>query len=122
MVELSVERGDLVLEIRGWSKLWALKKQLRVPLAEIRAVRRDPQAAKGSWKGWRMPGTHIPGVITAGTFYRRTGREFWDVRSGSKAVTIELDRGTYRGESSWTSRTRRARSGGSKRRAPVPPR
>ena len=96
MVELSVERGDLVLEIRGWSKLWALKKQLRVPLAEIRAVRRDPQAAKGWWKGWRMPGTHIPGVITAGTFYRRTGREFWDVRSGSKAVTIELDRGKYR--------------------------
>ena len=95
MVELSVERGDLVLEIRGWSKLWALKKQLRVPLAEIRAVQRDPQAAKG-WKGWRMPGTHIPGVIAAGTFYRRTGREFWDVRSGSEAVTIELDRGKYR--------------------------
>jgi hypothetical protein len=53
----------LVVEIRGWSKLWALKKHLRVPLSEIRAVRRDPQAAKGWWKGWRMPGTHIPGIV-----------------------------------------------------------
>ena len=96
MVELSIEQGDLVVEIRGWSRLWAFKRHLRVPLSQIRAVRWDPTVAKGWWKGWRVPGTHIPGVITAGTFYRRGGRDFWDVRGGSKAVTIELERGKYR--------------------------
>ena len=38
----------------------------------------------------------FPGVIIAGTFFRGGRREFWDVRDGSKAVTIELERGKYR--------------------------
>jgi len=96
VVELSIEQGDLVVEVRGWSRLWTFKRRLRVPLSQISAVRWDPTVAKGWWKGWRIPGTHIPGAIVAGTFYRRGGREFWDVRDGSNAVTIELERSRYR--------------------------
>ena len=96
MVELSIDQGDLLVEVRGWSRLWTFKRQLQLPLSNIKAVRWDPAVAKGWWKGWRVPGTHIPGVIVAGTFYRRGGRDFWDVRNGSKAVTIELEGSTYR--------------------------
>lgn len=96
MVELSIGQSDLRVDVRGWSKLWAFKRRLRVPLSQIKAVRREPGAARGWWKGWRVPGTHIPGVIVAGTFRRRGGREFWDVRNGRKAVTIELEGGKYR--------------------------
>src|SRR5438445_1274362 len=87
MVELSMQQGDLVVVVRGWSRLWAFKKQLRVPLSQIRTVRWDTAVASGWWKSWRMLGTHIPGVIIAGTFFRGGRREFWDVRDGSKAVT-----------------------------------
>jgi hypothetical protein len=95
MVELSIDQGDVLIEVRGWSRLWALKSRLRVPLSHVRAVRWDPTVVRGWWKGWRLPGTHIPGVIVAGTLYRRGGKEFWDVRDGSKAVTIELERDRY---------------------------
>ena len=37
-----------------------------------------------------MPGTHIPGVIIAGTFYRNGKRVFWDVKDREKAIVIEL--------------------------------
>ena len=97
MVDLSITQGDVVVAVRGWSTVWALKRRLRFPLTRVRAVRWDPAVAKGWWKGWRVLGTHIPGVIVAGTFYRRGGREFWDVRgSGSKALTLELDQCPYR--------------------------
>ncbi len=37
-----------------------------------------------------MPGTSIPGVITAGTFYQHNQRVFWDVHNPDNAVVIEL--------------------------------
>jgi hypothetical protein len=42
-------------------------------------------------KGIRAPGTHVPGVHTAGTFHIHGERIFWDVRDASKAIVIELD-------------------------------
>lgn len=96
MVELAIEKDGLVLKVRGWSKLWALKRQMRFPLSNVGVVRWDPAVAKGWWKGWRVPGTHVPGVIVAGTYYRRGGREFWDIRDGRKALTIDLKHAKYR--------------------------
>ena len=37
-----------------------------------------------------MPGTYVPGVITAGTFYQDGKRVFWDVHDPEKAVVIDL--------------------------------
>ena len=69
MVDLSVSGGNLVLHIRGADKLWALKSSLEIPLVHIAEIRADPSVAHGWWHGLRMPGTNIPGVLTAGTFY-----------------------------------------------------
>jgi hypothetical protein len=95
MVDLSIDQGNLLVRVRGWSKLWTFKSRLRFPLSQIKAVRWDPAAVKGWWKGWRVPGIRIPGVIIAGTFYRDGGQDFWDVRDGSRAVTIELEGSQY---------------------------
>jgi len=95
MVKLSIEARDLILHIRGWSQLWVLKRRLRVPLTAVQEVKRVPSPVTGWWKGWRMPGIHIPRVIVAGTFYRATGREFWDVRRGNEAVEIRLTGAQY---------------------------
>lgn len=80
MVDFSVRDGVLEVRVLGPGKLWALKSRIRVPVACIRGVRHDPEAARKLWKGWRLPGTHIPGLITAGTYYRSGQKEFWDVR------------------------------------------
>lgn len=96
MVEISVEKGEVALKVRGWSKLWTLRREIRFPLSAVKKARSEPNAVHGWWKGWRLPGTHIPGVVVAGTYYRSGGWEFWDVRSGGKTVSIDLNGGKYR--------------------------
>src|SRR5690242_18028188 len=79
MVDVSVHDGIVTFEVEGADKLWALRSRLEIPLAHIRGVRVDPEVARGWWHGIRMPGTQLPGVITAGTFYQHGKRVFWDV-------------------------------------------
>ncbi len=90
MVDLSISEGKLVLEVRGADKLWALKSSLEIPLQHIAGVRADSSIARGWWHGWRMPGTNVPGVITAGTFYQDGKRVFWDVHNPDNTIVIEL--------------------------------
>jgi hypothetical protein len=89
MVELSFDDGRLILDVQGWDRLWALKKRLEIPLGHVSGVGADPEVTRG-WKGIRMPGTYIPGVITAGTFYHGGKRVFWDVHDPDKAIVIDL--------------------------------
>ncbi len=90
MVHITRADEKLVLEVQGWDKLWALKSRLEVSCSKIRDVRADPTVACASWKGLRAPGTHIPGVITAGTFYQDGKRIFWDVKDPEKTIVVEL--------------------------------
>ena len=68
----------------------ALKSSLEIPLQHVAAIRADPSIARGWWHGIKMPGTNIPGVITAGTFYRDGKRVFWDVHHPDNTVVIDL--------------------------------
>ncbi|MGB2671484.1 MAG: hypothetical protein WA621_16495 [Candidatus Acidiferrum sp.] len=90
MVDLSVSEGNLVLHVHGADKLWALKSSLEIPLRHIVEIRADPSVAHGWWHGLRMPGTNIPGVLTAGTFYQHGKRVFWDVHNPDNTVVIGL--------------------------------
>ncbi len=90
MVEVSVNDGKLMLHVCGADKLWALKSTLEVPLAHVAGVRADAEIARGWFHGLRMPGTNLPGVITAGTFYQDGKRVFWDVHHPEKTIVIEL--------------------------------
>lgn len=90
MVDLSIDEGKLTLHVRGADKLWALKSSLEIPLVHVAAVRADPEVARGWYHGIRMPGTSVPGVITAGTFYQHGQRVFWDVHHPEKTIVIEL--------------------------------
>ncbi len=90
MVELSIFEGKLVLDVQGADKLWALKSSLEIPLEHITGIRADPEIARGWFHGIRLPGTFVPGVITAGTFYQHGQRLFWDVHHPDKTVVIEL--------------------------------
>jgi hypothetical protein len=90
MVDISISSGNLLLHVRGADKLWAFKSSLEIPLAHVKEIRADPSVANGWWHGVRMPGTSIPGVLTAGTFYQDGKRIFWDVHHPDKTVVIEL--------------------------------
>lgn len=90
MVDLSISAGNLVLQIRGADKLWALKSSLEIPLQHVAGIRVDHEVARGWWHGWKMAGTNLPGVITAGTFHQDGKRVFWDVHDPENTVVIDL--------------------------------
>src|SRR5580698_1440322 len=90
MVDLSISGGNLLLKVHGADKLWAFKSSLEIPLQHVAGIRADPSVAHGWWHGLRVPGTNIPGVITAGTFYQDGKRVFWDVHNPDNTVVIDL--------------------------------
>jgi hypothetical protein len=90
VVDLSIAEGKLTLYVRGADKLWAFKNSLEIPLVHIAGVRADSEAARGWYHGIRIPGTSVPGVITAGTFYQDGKRIFWDVHSPERTIVIDL--------------------------------
>jgi hypothetical protein len=90
VVDLSVSEGKLTLHVRGADQLWALKSTLEIPLEHITGIRADPSIARGWWHGIRMPGTQIPGILTAGTFYQHGQRIFWDVHNPDNTIVIDL--------------------------------
>jgi len=96
MVTVTVEGDRVRFEVEGWDKLWALKSQLEIPLAHIASVRVDPEPARGWWHGLRMPGTQVPGVLTAGTFYQSGGAVFYDVHDPEGTIVLELDHEHYK--------------------------
>lgn len=90
MVTITVDGDALDIEVVGQHKLWALKSSLRVPLSDIRDVRHDPERATRFMPGIKLPGTHIPYVYTAGTYYQADFRpDFWSVRNPEQAVVLQ---------------------------------
>ncbi len=96
MVDISIHGERIRLEVEGLDKLWALKSRLEFPLAHVLSVRQDPEPAVGWWHGVRLPGTNIPGLLTAGTFYQYDGAVFYDVHNPDRTIVLELDHEEYR--------------------------
>lgn len=94
MARVRIDNDTVIVEIEGLDRLWALKKQLTIPVAHLRAAVADPAAARKP-RGIRAPGTYVPGRITAGTYRRRGERTFWDVHDPAKAVVIDLREERY---------------------------
>ena len=94
MATISIDGADLTIDVQGMDKFWSLKSRLTIPMAHVRGATADPSIASEP-KGWWGPGTHVPGVIVAGTFHQDGKRVFWDVHNKDKVVVIELKDDTY---------------------------
>ena len=94
-MHLRVENGTLHIDFTFWEKVWSLHRSFVIPLEHVREVKHG--LPKSTWWEVKMPGSFIPGVIKAGTFITRQGKEFWSVtRWGKQHITIELDHEKYR--------------------------
>lgn len=95
MVEITVHGESVTFEVEGMDKLWALKSRLEIPLNHIKGARVDDNAAKGWWHGVKVPGTDLPGVITAGTFYKAGKTVFYDTHKPEHTIVVDLDHDDY---------------------------
>jgi hypothetical protein len=90
MVKIELTATTLIAHVQGLDKLWAFKGHLEVPLAHVTGIERAAEEARTWFHGIRAPGTSVPGVITAGTFYEHGNRVFWDVHQPDNTVAIVL--------------------------------
>ena len=76
MNEIITSKDTVRIEIKGWDKIWSFRGSLTIPKDSIiRAYKHD---GKLKPPFWRCPGTAIPRVIIAGTYYGRGRKEFWN--------------------------------------------
>jgi len=95
MVQIERKGGNFIFEIVGLHKLWALTSRLTIPISHI--VDAYPNEQRLDFiPGLRMPGTHIPGLITAGTYILKDGTIFCDVVNHDNSIVVELRDEHYR--------------------------
>lgn len=95
MVDVSIADGRVIFEVLGLHKLWALRSRIEIPIDAIKDVWHDPVKAKGWWHNLRAPGTSIPGVLSAGTYYHDGKKIFWDVSDAERTIVVDLDDEDY---------------------------
>jgi hypothetical protein len=81
---VEVHEDYLVVDVRGVEKAMKLLSRLRIPLEHVQGAEADPAIEHTLWRGWRMPGVHLPGV------------RFYDVHGHrDKTIVIHLKDETY---------------------------
>lgn len=95
MVSIEKKDGFYHFNILGWHKLWCLKRRIIIPEENVVFA----SVYSGSFSGLqgiRLPGTYLPGVITAGTYYTGEGWIFCDIVNPDRCLEIGLERERYR--------------------------
>lgn len=95
MVTVQKADDNFIFEIMGLHKLWALRSQLTIPVSNV--INAYPNEQNLNWiQGLRIPGTHVPGLITAGTYIVKDGTIFCDVVDHKKSIVVELQDEFYK--------------------------
>ena len=81
---IDVHEDHLVVDVRGVEKAMTLLSRLSIPLEHVQGAEADPHIEHTLWRGWRIPGVHLPGV------------RFYDVHGHrEKTIVIHLKDETY---------------------------
>ncbi|PMB54106.1 hypothetical protein CEN39_00630 [Fischerella thermalis CCMEE 5201] len=94
-MNLYINENKLNIEFTFTEQLLAVRwrKSWTIPLAHITQIKTaEPES---NWKEIRAPGSFIPGLIKAGTYYTDRGKEFWYVNRDKDYLTIELQNESY---------------------------
>lgn len=92
---IAITNEALTVHVTGIDRILAFKSAITVPLTHVTQITQDATEAAKVFHGLRLPGTAIPGVLTAGSFLKSGEWTFWDVHDPDKAVVIGLDHEHY---------------------------
>ncbi|MEO8898918.1 MAG: hypothetical protein ABI352_09080 [Candidatus Dormibacter sp.] len=90
MATVEVTDELLAVHVTGVDRILAFTSTITIPLAHVTAITQDATEAAKAFHGLRLPGTAIPGVLTAGSFLKSGEWTFWDVHDPGNAVVISL--------------------------------
>jgi hypothetical protein len=94
LAEVEVTDGTLTVRPRGLNRLWAFKREVRVPVAQISGVRTGV-ARQSIPSRLRTLGTYVPGLIQAGTFRGKGERSFWLVGRTRTVTVVDCPGGRF---------------------------
>ena len=81
---VEIHEDHLVVDVRGTEKAMRMLSRLRIPLEHVQGAEADPEIEHTLWRGWRIPGVHLPGV------------RFYDVHGHrDKTIVIHLHDDIY---------------------------
>jgi hypothetical protein len=89
-MNLQIEGDRLKVNLSFLEKLLTLQFNyaFEIPLEHIERV--TTEKPSGSGLQYKLPGTAIPGLLKAGTYYSDRGREFWYVTGDRHYLVLEL--------------------------------
>ena len=92
---VTIERigNDVTLRVLGSHCFWAFKREIRFSADQIASVGRPAPDLRPPWL--RAPGTYLPWVLCAGTYYGTGRKEFWDRTPRGETVQIDLRQGPF---------------------------
>ena len=94
-MEIFTDKKYLYLKFSLAEKILGVHWSFKIPLSDIIDVHTQrPKICH--FKEIRAPGTHFPGLIKAGTYFTKRGREFWYITRKNTFLTIELNQGFYK--------------------------
>ncbi len=95
MIQITQNENEFIFKVKGIHKIWALRNKIVVQKENIiNAYKKEEK--RNSWIGWRMPGTYIPWLITAGTFIKNGERHFWDICKPKNSIVVELKNSSFK--------------------------
>jgi hypothetical protein len=96
VTSVRIDGTTLRVVIEGIDKILAFKGSIEIPLEHVTGVSLHPSGARDLHAVVRGPGTSIPGVITAGSYYLADEScLFVDVHNASQTIRIDLDHEDY---------------------------
>lgn len=89
MAQLDVDGETLLVRMGIVDAMLSMRSTMRFPLTSIKSVYVDPVAGEEP-KGFKAPGTAIPGTLTKGTFHFDGVKTFWNIWRGTLVIVVEL--------------------------------
>ena len=92
-VDVIVDGTTIHVRPRGLDVLWCLSSGVSVPVGDVLSARAVSRSTLPR-RGLKLPGSNIPGIITAGSYGTGDTRTFWDVRRADTVVAITCAEGS----------------------------
>lgn len=91
MAEVFIQGKNLKVQMKGLRKIFALKRELTIPLEHIKKIVKRPDVFKEPPKVLeKRLGTNLYGIYMGGSFKQKGVKSFWDVRHPERTIIVYL--------------------------------
>jgi hypothetical protein len=94
--KIKISGRNLVFEIEGFDKIFAIKRVIKVPLKHITSVSMRGVSWFKPMPYLRMGGTALPGLIMDGRYITSKGWVFYVMHSPRKCIAVNLNHEFYK--------------------------